>query len=135
MEAFFNTASTDALGSGGTQLAPVVFLPLFNILGPRSLFAPGYQYVFDVSGSTVSRSQIDLYFVWILAGGRNWLLFDPQIILDHENSREFVTVDAEWGFMIVPQSGISGYVRPGVGVGAERPFDWNLEFALKFIWR
>jgi hypothetical protein len=135
MEAFFNTASNDALGSGGTQLAPVVFLPLFNILGPRSLFAPGYQYVFDVSGNTVSRSQIDLYFVWILAGGRNWLLFDPQIILDHENAREFVTVDAEWGFMIVPQSGISGYVRPGMGVGAERPFDWNLEFALKLIWR
>jgi hypothetical protein len=44
-------------------------------------------------------------------------------------------VDAEWGFMIVPQSGISGYVRPGIGVGADRPFNWNFEFALKFVWR
>lgn len=135
LEAFFNTASNDALGSGSTNLAPVVFVPLFNVLGPRSLFAPGYQYVFDVAGNNVSRSQVDLYFVWILAGGKNWLLFDPQIILDHANSSEFAQVDAEWGFMIVPQSGISGYVRPGIGVGADRPFDWNLEFALKFIWR
>lgn len=135
LEAIFNTASNDALGSGSTNLAPVMFLTLFNVLGPRSLFAPGYQYVFDVSGNNVSRSQIDLYFVWILAGGRNWLLFDPQIILDHANSVEIMQVDAEWGFMIAPQSGVSGYVRPGVGIGADRPFDWNFEFALKFIWR
>ncbi len=135
LEAIFNTASNDFLGSGSTSLAPVVFVPLFNVLGPGSLFAPGYQYVFDVAGNNVSRSQIDLYFVWILAGGKNWLLFDPQIILDHENSRDFMQVDAEWGFMIVPLSGISGYVRPGIGIGADRPFDWNFEFALKFVWR
>jgi hypothetical protein len=110
LEAFFNTASHDVLGSGSTNLAPVIFVTLFNVLGPRSLFAPGYQYVFDIAGNNVSRSQIDLYFVWILAGGKNWMLFDPQITLDHENSREFVQADAEWGFMIVPQSGINGYV-------------------------
>lgn len=51
LEAFFNTASNDFLGSGSTNLAPVVFVPLFNVLGPRSLFAPGYQYVFDVAGN------------------------------------------------------------------------------------
>ena len=139
LEAFFNTASNDYLGSGKTTLAPVVFVALFNMLGRGSLFAPGYQYVFDVGGDDnrddISRSQIDLYFVWVLAQGKNWLLLDPQIILDHKNSKEFMTVDAEWGFMIVPKSGISGYVRPGVGVGSDRPFDWNLEFALKFIWR
>ena len=139
LEAFFDTATNEYLGSGETALAPVVFVALFNILGSGSLFAPGYQYVFDVGGGgsegSISRSQIDLYFVWMLAENRNWLLLDPQIILDHENSAEFMTIDAEWGFMIVPKSGISGYVRPGVGLGSDRPFDWNLEFALKFIWR
>jgi hypothetical protein len=135
LEAFFNTASNDALGSGGNTLAPVVFGVFLGYLGKGSLFAPGYQYVFDVSGPTVSRSQIDLYFVWVLAQGKNWLTVNPQIILDHQNDAEFMTVDAEWGFMIAPKSGISGYVRPGVGVGTYRPFDYNLEFALKFIWR
>ena len=135
LEAFFNTASNDVLGSGSTTLAPVVFFALFNKLGPRSIFAPGYQYVFDVAGNKVSRSNIDLYFVWILAGGKNWLIVNPQIILDHENSAEFMQADAEFGYMIVPQSGIGGYVRPGIAVGADRPFDWNFEFALKFVWR
>jgi hypothetical protein len=139
LEAFFNTASNDALGSGKNTLAPVVFGVFLGAFGKGSLFAPGYQYVFDVGGDPergdISRSQIDLYFVWVLSQGKNWFLLDPQIILDHENSVEFMTVDAEWGFMIVPKAGISGYVRPGVGVGSDRPFDYNLEFALKFIWR
>jgi hypothetical protein len=139
LEAFFNTASNDALGSGKTTLGPVVFAVFLGLLGKGSLFAPGYQYVFDVGGddarADISRSQIDLYFVWILAQGKNWLLFDPQIILDHKNKKEFMTIDAEWGFMIAPKSGISGYVRPGVGIGEDKPFSYNLEFAIKFVWR
>jgi hypothetical protein len=139
LEAFFNTASDDALGSGKNALAPVVFAVFPGLLGKGSLFAPGYQYVFDVGGDDsrggISRSQIDIYFVWVLAQGKNWLLLDPQIILDHKNDKQFMTIDAEWGFMIVPKSGISGYLRPGIGVGADRPYSWNLEFALKFIWR
>ncbi len=135
LEAFFNTASNDALGSGSTTLAPVVFGVFPGLVGKRSLFAPGYQYVFDVDGADISRSQIDLYFVWMLAQGKNWFLLDPQIILDHLNNVEFMTIDGEWGFMIARQSGISGYVRPGVGVGSHRPFEYNLEFAVKFVWR
>lgn len=135
LEAFFDTASNDGLGSGSTSLAPVLFGVFPGLVGKRSLFAPGYQYVFDVAGENVNRSQIDLYFVWMLSKGKNWFLLDPQIILDHENSIEFMTIDAEWGFMIVPKSGIGGYVRPGIGVGSYRPFDYNFEFALKFVWR
>jgi hypothetical protein len=139
LEAFFDTASNDALGSGKNALGPVVFAVFPGILGGKSLFAPGYQYVFDIGGddnrSDISRSQIDLYFVWLLAKGRNWLIANPQIILDHENSVELGTVEAEWGFMIAPKQGISAYLRPGVGVGADRTYDWNLEFALKFVWR
>jgi hypothetical protein len=139
LEAFFDTASNDALGSGKHTLGPVVFGVLPGILGGRSLFAPGYQYIFDIGGESdradISRSQIDLYFVWMLAQGKNWMIVNPQIILDHENSVEFTTIDAEWGFMIAPQLGLSGYLRPGVGLGNDKPFDWNLEFALKTVWR
>ena len=139
LEAFFDTASNDALGSGKNALGPVVFAVFPGVLGRGSLFAPGYQYIFDIGGdddrSDISRSQIDLYFVWGLAKGKNWLILDPQIILDHENSIEFGTVEAEWGFMIAPKQGISAYLRPGAGVGADRPYDWNLEFAIKFVWR
>jgi hypothetical protein len=56
-------------------------------------------------------------------------------LLLYENSKELGTVEAEWGFMIEPKQGISGYVRPGAGVGTDRPYDWNLEFGVKFVWR
>ncbi len=135
LEAFFNTASNDALGSGSTILAPVVFFGFFNLLGERSIFAPGYQYQFEVSGPNVSRSIIDLYFVWILAKGKNWLIVNPQPIFDHHNEVTFAQVDVEWGFMIVPKSGISGYIRPGFGLGEHRPFNYNFEVAIKFLWR
>jgi hypothetical protein len=137
LEGYFDTASNDALGAGTTSLAPQVFAVFPNLLGPGSLFAPGYQYVFDVAGDgpDVSRSQIDLYFVWMLAKGKNWLLVDPQILIDHKNSIETGTFEVEWGYMVVPKSGISIYVRPGVGIGAYRPYSWNLEFGLKFVWR
>jgi hypothetical protein len=74
LEAFFDTATNDALGSGKTSLAPIVFGVFPGVLGGRSLFAPAYQYVFDIAGDSdrdsVSRSQIDLYFVWLLAEAR-----------------------------------------------------------------
>jgi hypothetical protein len=134
LEAFFNTA-TNGVGSGSTILAPTIFFGFFNLIGNRSIFAPGFQYHFSVDGKTVSRTVIDLYFVWILGGGTNWLIVNPQPIFDHHNETEFAQIDLEWGFMIVPKSGISGYIRPGIGVGRDRPFDYNFEFALKFIWR
>lgn len=135
LEAFFDTASNDALGAGTTTLAPVIFTVFPNLVGKGSLFAPGYQYVFDVgSGAAISRSQIDLYFVWGLAQGLNWLILDPQIIIDHENDKTLGTCEVEWGFMMIPESGVSGYLRPGAGIGSNRPYEWNMEVGLKFVW-
>ncbi len=95
--------------------------------------------MFDVAGDSsrpdISRSQIDLYFVWMLANGKNWLIVDPQVVLDHENSKELGTIEAEWGFMIAPSAGASAYLRPGIGIGADKPYSWNIEVGLKFVWR
>lgn len=139
LEAFFDTASNDALGSGKTSLGPQVFAVFPGVLGGRSLFAPGYQYVFDVAGDDaepdISRSQIDLYLVWMLAKGKNWLIVDPQAVLDHETEKELGSIEAEWGFMIAPSVGASGYLRPGIGIGADKPYSWNTEVGLKFVWR
>ena len=81
------------------------------------------------------RSQIDLYFVWTLAGGKNWLIVDPQVIFDHENDTTPALIEVEWGFMIAPSVGLSGWLRPGAGIGADRLYDWNLEAGVKFVWR
>jgi len=140
LEVFMDTASNDALGNGQTVLGPTAFAVFPGLLGPGSLFAPGYQYVVDAGGgngqSDISRSQIDLYLVWGLADGRNWLIIDPQVIIDHEaNDDVFATLEVEWGYMMVPESGISAYFRPGIGLGSDKLYDWNFEIGLKFVWR
>ena len=137
LEAYFDTASTPALGNGANVLAPVLFGVFPGVLGGKSLFAPGYQYLFDISGddTKISRSQIDLYFVWLLGAGKHWLIVDPQIVLDHENSVEPALVEVEWGYMIAPSVGASTYVRPGVGIGSDKPYEWNVEFGFKYVWR
>ena len=139
LEATFDLASNDYLGSGKTLLLPQIFFVFPSLLGKGSLFVPGFQYVFDVGGdparADVSRTQIDLYFVWLLAKGKNWLIVDPQVVIDHENDTYPGLIELEWGYMIAQSAGASTYVRPGVGIGADRPYDWNLEVGLKFVWR
>jgi hypothetical protein len=139
LEGFFNTATNDALGSGKISLGPTVIGVFPGLVGRGSLFAPAYQYVFDVAGSDdradISRSQLDFYFVWALASGKNWLIVDPQVIFDHERDSTPGLMEIEWGFMIAPSVGISGWLRPGAGIGADRLYDWNLEGGVKFVWR
>jgi hypothetical protein len=135
VEGFFNTASNDAVGAGQNILAPVVFFGFFNLLGKHTIFAPGYQHRLNLDGKNVNQSVFDIYYVKMLAKGKNWLIVNPQPILDWENDIQYMMVDVEWGFMIAKASGIAGAVRPGFGVGADAPLSYNFEFQLKFVWR
>jgi len=134
LEAFFDTASNDFVGSGSTTLAPVVFFAWFNALGKYSIAAPGLQQRFSVAGNEVNQTVLDLYYVKMLAKGKNWLIVNPQPVYDWVNETAWMTVDVEWGFMINKPAGVSAYVRPGFGIGDDRPWNYNFEFALKFIW-
>ena len=137
LEGFFNTASQPELGSGRTALGPQVFFAFFNPLGPGTVFAPAYQYVFSVGDSDtrgdISRSQIDLFLVWLSGSQKFWAVFDPQIIIDHKLDRTFGLIEAEIGQMMFGAT--SSYIRPGIGVGEDAIYDWNIEFGFKVIWR
>lgn len=137
LEAFIDTASDDLLGDGKTSLGPQIFAVKFNPGLGMALFAPAYQYVFDVAGdddrADVDKSQIDLFALWTAKDKSWWVLFDPQIVLDHESDLEFGQVELEFGQMMF--GGLSSYIRPGFGVGGDRPVEWNLELGFKVIWR
>ena len=139
LEAFFPTASNDALGDGKFVLRPQLFAGFFGLFGKGSIFAPGILYLFDIAGdenrASVNQWQMDIYFVWLLGQMRYWLIVNPQPVVDVENDKEFMVVDVEFGYMIPPLPGASVYLRPGAGVGADRPFDWTFEVGLKFIFR
>jgi len=139
LEAYFPTATNDLLGTGKYALRPQVFLGFFGLFGKNSIFAPGYLYVFDVGGdddrAPIRQHQFDIYFVWLLAQMRHWLIVNPQINLDQENDVNIYLVDVEFGYSIPQLPGASIHVRPGAGIGGDRPFDWTFEFGIRFIWR
>ena len=139
VEAFFPTATNDLLGTGRYALRPQIFAGFFGLLGKGSIFAPGYLYVFDVGGDAdrpeVEQHQIDMYFVWLLAKMRHWLIVNPQMNFDRVSKENIYVVDVEWGYTIPQLRGASIHVRPGFGIGDDTPFDWTFEFGLRFIWR
>jgi hypothetical protein len=55
------------------------------------------------------------------------------VVIDNENDREFGQIELEFGQMMFGPT--SSYIRPGIGVGADRPLDWNVELGFKVVWR
>jgi hypothetical protein len=139
LEAYFPTATNELLGTGRYALRPQVFAGFFGLFGKNSIFAPGYLYVFDVGGDSnrdeIEQHQLDIYFVWLLAQNRHWLIVNPAAVFDVENDKNFWVVDVEWGYTIPQLPGAAIHLRPGFGVGEDRPFDWTFEFGIRFIWR
>ena len=141
-ETFLPTATEDSLGSGalsfGPQVFPVFFAP-FGITG--TLIAPAYQHKFsideDEGRDDFHQGLIDVFFLWISSNKQYWSLLDPQILLDYENHTEFMLLDLEAGMMLDKYFGTKGhsaYVRPSVGIGADRPTDGSIEMGYKIIW-
>jgi hypothetical protein len=138
LEVFMNTASEDALGSGTTALGPQVF---YVKLLETGLFAPGLQYKVsideDAGRSETNQVLIDLNYLKMAKDKKSWFFTDPQLVFDNENDKEFAIVDFEWGWMMATWYddllGHSFYVRPSVGVGADRPTDGSIEFGYKIV--
>lgn len=134
LEVFLDTAHEDTLGSGSTSLGPQIFLAFFRPFGlPIDGFFPGYQHKFEVDGNDVHQSVIDLYILKTWNNKTQWMLLDPQIILDYENNSEFLLFDAEFGTMLKTK-GHSAYIRPSIGVGGDRPIDASIEIGYKIVW-
>jgi len=137
LEASFNTASNRFLGSGKTTLGPQIFGVFFRPPGGGALIAPAYQYVFHVAGDAdradISRSQFDVFYLWLDKGKKWWVMANPQAVIDHEGETEFALLEAEYGRMMF--AGLSSYVRPSVGIGEHRPYDLSAEFGLKVIYK
>ena len=137
LEVFFNTASEDALGSGTTSLGPQVFYVKFL---KRGLFAPGLQYKFSVDEdegrSETNQFLIDLNYLLMAKDKQSWFFTDPQIVIDNENDTEFAIIDFEFGWMMSKWTDLKGhsfYIRPMVGVGADRPADGSVEIGYKIV--
>lgn len=141
-ETFLPTATEVSLGSGALSFGPQVFAVFFAPLGIKgTLFVPAYQHKFSVDEddgrSEVHQGLVDIFFLWISSNKHYWALFDPQFVFDYENEKEFSIIDMETGTMLdrfFGTKGHSAYVRPSIGIGADRPTDGSIEVGYKIIW-
>jgi len=138
VEVFLDTADEDALGAGSTSLGPQIFWAQFFKGG---LFAPGLQYKFSIDEDDgrdeVEQWLVDLNYLQMADDKQSWFFTDPQIILDQEAEIEYAIVDFEWGWMMTnwnpDRKGQSFYVRPSIGVGADRPTEGSVEVGYKWV--
>jgi len=146
LEAFFDTASENTLGSGSTSLGPQIFYAKFfrGGFGPYKgggMFAPGLQYKFSVHEAAgrdkIDQILIDLNFLMMGTSKKFWFFTDPQIVIDNETDKAFCICDLEFGMMMTTWyedlKGHSVYIRPSFGVGGDRPTDGSVEVGYKIV--
>lgn len=133
LDTLWPTATHDEFMSGKYVLEPGVTYALFYKQGSM-IFAPTLQQKVSYAGTSdradVNQSVIDLYYVW-KPSKTTWLIVDPQIVRDWEGDTEFGQLEIEYGRVML--GGLSAYLRPGIGIGGDRPLEWNVEFGLKVV--
>jgi hypothetical protein len=133
----FNTATSRTLGTGKNTIAPLGVLVFF--LNDGWLFAPAYQHTVSYAGdstrSNIKLGAADFYLVKLTKSKHNWFILDPTIIDDYQNNRVSGTFEFEAGQIVGRMMGGIGsiYIRPGVGLGTNRIYNWNLEVGFKLI--
>lgn len=128
----WDTATKDTLGTGKHWVSPRVFYAMF--LPKGVIFAPALLHKFDIGGdddrADISQTILDLYYVRPIGPGQ-WVVLDPQVILDHELDRTSGQVKITYGRMI--SGGMSFYVTPAIPVGGNQLIDWSVEVGVKNV--
>jgi hypothetical protein len=132
------TASEDVLGSGKWTIAPGITWA--NFLSPEIIVAPAYVHTFSFAGDNdrndINRGDFDLYFVYKPQGERWWITTDFTAGYDFENDKVPMSFEVSFGRnLAVLENGaaVNGYVRPGVGIGDDRPYDFNIEAGISVV--
>jgi hypothetical protein len=132
------TATDDVLGSEKWQLAPSVTVAFF--LPHNLIFAPAYKHGVSLAGeerrADIQTGTLDFYLVWKFAQGRQWLTFDPTLLFNYEGGRyDSGTLRLTYGRVLgkVGDAVVSGFLKPGIGMGRSRPNDWSIEAGVSLI--
>lgn len=130
-----DSATEDFLGRGKWIAAPLATYAVF--LGTNAIFAPTYQHNLSFAGDSdrrsVNESVLDFYFVYTSDDKRSWITVDPALVIDWQNEQNTpFTVEVQLGRRLGTLFGgaLNGYVQPGVGIGQDRPYDWNIEIGI-----
>ncbi len=131
------TASEKVFGSGRWIAAPGITYAYF--LSPEWIIAPALVHSESFAGDTlrarVSRTDFDFYTVYKPKGLNWWLTSDVTVGYDHVAR----TTPATWKVALGTSLGkiddavVNLSIRPGVGIGRDRPANWSLEVSLAVV--
>jgi hypothetical protein len=132
------TASGGLFGSGKWTVAPGLTVAKFF---SKEVIIAGavihtISFAGDDSRTDINRTDFDLYTVYKPAGKKWWLTGDLAAGYDYELKKAPASVKVALGFFVTKlQSGgvINGSIRPGVGIGNDRSFDYSLEVGLTLV--
>jgi hypothetical protein len=137
-EIFAPTASEDILGTGKWVAAPGITWAYFA--SPEFIVAPAYIHSFSFAGDSnradVNRGDFDLYLVYKPHGKNWWLTSDVTASYDFEDKRAPASWEVAFGFNLAKLrngGAINGYIRPGIGLGSDRPYDFNIEVGVSLV--
>jgi hypothetical protein len=137
-EIYAPTASEDVLGTGKWVAAPGVTWAYFA--SPEVIIAPAYIHNFSFAGeddrADVNRGDFDLYVVYRPHGKRWWITSDTTVSYDFETDSTPVSWELNFGRNLKKfenGAALNGYIRPGVGIGSDRPYDFNIEVGLTLV--
>ena len=137
-EIYAPTADEDALRTGKWVAAPGLTYARF--VSREVIVAPALIHNFSFAGdddrADVSRTDFDLYVVWRPQGKRWWITSDLTVSHDFESDKTPVSWELAFGRSLAVLAGgaaVNGYVRPGIGIGADRPYDANIEVGISLV--
>jgi hypothetical protein len=130
-----DSASEDVMGRGKWIVSPLVTYAMF--LNKNMIFAPTYQHNFSFAGDEdrkdVNETVLDFYFVYTADDKMSWITIDPALVIDWEGDEDTpFSVEVQFGRRLGTLWGgaFNGYIQPGVGIGNDRVYDWNIEIGV-----
>lgn len=129
----WNTSTNEALGYARATVIP--FAQFVVRASRAAIVGMSYEQRLGVGGDTegpdIAIGTLAVYLAWLRS--TNWLVAEPQLIIDYEDNDTSGRLDVEWGRLLF--GGVGTYIRPGVGMGSTRakPFDWKLEIGFRVI--
>jgi hypothetical protein len=132
------TASENYFGSGKWTFSPGVVAAFF--VSPEVIIAPAYIHTFSFAGGNdragINRGDFDLYTVYKPTGEKWWLTSDMAVSYDFKSDKTPVSWKVAYGRYLGKLAGggaINGSIKPGIGLGSDRSFDYSIELGLSVV--
>lgn len=125
------TASRDFLGGGKWVAKPSFVYAIF--LKGGQIFAPAILQTISFAGdrarADINLTTIDFYFVPRLSNKKLFMTLDPAINHDWQSDKSFGAFAVTLGYRLGPTLGGQSQVsiKPSVGIGGDRPFNWGIQ--------